>query len=376
MAGPTLSLVLAYRNREPDRIRRCLESLNRQDREDFELVFVDYGSRHDLAATIRELVANHPFARYLYSDTRGRPWSRARALNVGIRNCQSPFVLTSDVDMVFGKDFVATVLEEASPEKVLSCAPYFLPRGFDGWGDLSGHRSHLTKATQAALGGCQCVARSVLDELGGFDEHYIYWGLEDRDLHHRLTDHGLTPSWIDDRADLFHQWHPRHDFKTDGYLPHGLWGHMERYFQRNRGRCVRNGDGWGRRIEVGERAVWQFVDPAEERLRPTPTVEWFNKPVWMEREAGNLVRSVWELSPGSAMVVHGTEYPRRWAVVAGALRVANRILKPLQTGVGFPPNLVHAQLVALAEDPAGPVEDYHLSLADMGGIALVVRNER
>ena len=39
-----LAIVFGYRNREPIRVKRCLESLSKQTDSDFRVVFVDYGS--------------------------------------------------------------------------------------------------------------------------------------------------------------------------------------------------------------------------------------------------------------------------------------------------------------------------------------------
>jgi hypothetical protein len=59
------------------------------------------------------------------------------------------------------------------------------------------------------LTGCNIgVWRSDYEAVNGFDENFVGWGLEDRDLQLRLSRHGLRFHSILRRTACYHLWHP------------------------------------------------------------------------------------------------------------------------------------------------------------------------
>lgn len=375
-AGRTpLTLVFGFRDRDPARIRRSLDSLARQSFSDFRVVFVDYGSDAATAVSIRSLVEGYEFCDYLYSDTRGLPWNRARALNTGARRAESEFVMTTDIDILFPPDFLATVIEEVSPAKVLYCYHHFLPKDFSDWDRFAGMQSSLRPAGKTALGPCQVVATAVYHRLRGFDEYYRYWGIEDRDFHHRLTKAGLREVWVNDRTAIYHQWHPPVDWETDGFMPDGLWPRMQTYFYRSRDRLVRNTESWGRLLAPEDRPVFGFLDFESRSLLEDDRLERFDPRCDSGREAGKLVSAFWELPPGHALAVAGASFPGRRGWADGLLRLANGALRRAGTStrIGYPPNVVHSFVAELAESAADQLGDLYLDFPANGGVSLLVR---
>lgn len=372
---PRLTLVIGFRDRDPARVERCLDSLDRQTRPDFELLFVDYGSRTAVANAVRPLVETHSFARYVYSDTRGQPWARARALNIGMRRAASPCLLATDVDMVFDPGFVETVLEHAASDRVLYCAARFLPRGFDRWEQLGALRDSLLPAPRSAFGGCQCANAALLTRIRGFDERYRYWGAEDRDLAGRLASLGLHEVWLEDRTAIYHQWHPRRDFKTGGVLPAGEWARMERHLIQHRERVERNPGGWGEVQATEDRPILRFADPETGGLHQPDRIEVFDAPVHSEQASGELIRRLWDLPEGRALGVLGSSLPRRRPSVDLLIRFANRALAAFSPGtaLAYRPNLVHEILATTVEEDRARFSDYYLDFPALGGVSLVTR---
>lgn len=374
-AALPLTVVYGFRDRDLDRVRRSLDSLARQTFSDFRVVFLDYGSRTDTASETRRLVDGYGFCEYVYSDARGLPWNRAHALNTGARRAESDYVMTTDVDMIFPPEFIGTAMEEVSPERVLYCSCRLLSRGFSDWDRVDRKGSGARQAGRSARGGCQLIAAEVFRRLRGFDEYYRYWGVEDRDFHCRLTRAGLHEVWLDERATIYHQWHPTLDWETAGFMPDGLWPRMQAYFYRCRDRLVRNSESWGRLLTPEDRPVFAFLDFDRRRLRTDERLVHFDGRCDSGREAGRLVGAFWELPRGHALAVLGASFPgrRRWA--DGLLRAADVVLRRAgsPTRLGYPPNAVHSFIAELVDADSDRLADLYLDFPADGGVSLLVR---
>ena len=256
MSTRPLTMVFGYRDREIDRVKRSLESLSFQTCKDFHVNFVDYGSQTRNARAVRELTDSLDFCRYFYSDTRGQPWNRSRALNIGVRRSRTKFVLTTDVDMIFAPNFVEEVLKAQDGQVVVQCAPRWLPEAFAYSGTRVGSWDTCPIGDRAQKGGCQCVPYDAMVKIGGFDESCEYWGAEDRDLHKRLLRFGLSERWVNNSTSIYHQWHP----SERGNVPRGYaqrW--IEPYLQRIDGEITRNNSSWGHIVSRVERKINELL---------------------------------------------------------------------------------------------------------------------
>lgn len=373
---PALTVVIGFRDRAIDLLERCLASLANQTVPDFEVVVVDYGSAPAAARAAQAAAAKHPFCRYVYSETRGYPWSRARALNVGVRRAESAFVMTTDVDMIFPPDFVAILLEHAAPDRVLYCSPYYLPQYFDDWAHLDRHIPQLQRGDRSQYGGCQCVPTALMQQIRGFDEYYRYWGIEDIDLNYRLKRAGLHEVWLNDRTHLFHQWHPYSGFRSFELMPVGAWGRIQQHRMRHQHETERNSEGWGQVYTASTRPVFQFLDLDAHRLITGQRCAVFDEAPHLNQSVGKLVKTFWEMSAGQALAVHHAAYPARSHWADRIIRYGNRWLG--RAG-GYPQlayahNLVHLYLAELIEDEA-LVADYFLNFPAMDGVSVLVRGE-
>lgn len=378
MSHRPLTIVIGFRDRERERVERCLGSLEHQSFRDFQLILVDYGSASASAARVRALTQRYDFCRYVYTDTRGHPWSRSCALNVGVRLAETEYVLTTDVDMIFPPEFVASALEQVSPGRVLHAWCTFLPERFRDWATVFVYRTRLpANATRQALGGCQCLATRVLREIGGFDEYYRFWGAEDRDLTDRLLLYGLEEHYLPDTVPMFHQWHPSANDKSDDFMPRGMWGRMNDHQRRWRGEVVRNREGWGRIVRSEDRPALGFLDFEAGRLLERPELHQLHVRPDRPRETGELVQAFWDLPPGHALAVGHAFFPRRSALLDLLIRALNAAVRRFgaQTGVGYRPNLLHAYLVEMLETNRGEIADYYLGFPARSGVSLIVRAE-
>lgn len=201
-----LTILYPYRNREPERVKRSLDSLKEQENTDFKVLFVDYGSNAVSASGIKGLISQYDFATYIYSFSEFQPWSRAKALNIGLKNITTDYVFTADVDMIFSSNFISRLLELKNPSKA-----YYFKVGF-----LNEKESETNKkfenyvvdfSTGVGAQGLSLFYLKSVEEITGYDEFLHFWGAEDIDIHERLIRTGIESVFYNDEILLLHQWH-------------------------------------------------------------------------------------------------------------------------------------------------------------------------
>jgi len=370
-----LTLVVGFRNREIERVRRCLDSLAGQTFKEFTLIFVDYGSPTPVATKAKEMVERYAFARYVYSDTRGWPWNRSRALNIGVRRAGSDYVATTDIDMIFDPNFLAMAMERARPGGVVYCQPTYLPKDFNRWEEIPSSAAEFKKSIQNRHGGFMCLPTRVVHRIRGFDEYYRYWGVEDRDLAHRLTTEGLEPVWLPEQAVMFHQWHPELNYASPDFMPNGAWQRMSIHFEKQKSIVVRNREDWGAIHQTSQRQAWRFVDPESLKLVNNDQLVMVDLQPDDQVSVSDLLHRLRQAPSGHALAVEHANYPGHTSWLDAFIRIANRVVR--KTGrppcVDYRGNLLHAFISDCLFDYEEAVADYCLNIPVSDGLTLLVR---
>lgn len=250
----TLTLVFGYRNREIERVERCLNSLRDQSDTNFEVIFVDYGSDPEYSQPIENFVSQLDFCTYIYNDTKGWNWNRSHALNTGIKLVKTDYVVTSDVDLIYDRRFVQTLKLHLAPDKEIHFNAYSLPHNFKAYGSLTEKPRLFKQREKTAHGLVQGVHIDKIRQVNGFNEYYRIWGIEDNDLNHRLKEIGVTEEWVDiEECPVYHQWHPQSKKEGKRKLPGGWLHHLAQKF----GSSVTNQ--FGRLIRPEDRDIYDLV---------------------------------------------------------------------------------------------------------------------
>lgn len=172
----------------------CLSFLHRSKGTEFDTIVVDNGSSDD---SVRFIRYRFSWAKVIeLSDNTGF----SNAVNVGIQNAQTPYVLLLNNDTVVEPEFVAN-LEKALDEndKLFSCNAKMLsmsePEKIDDTGDFysalgwafargkgqSAQRYTVPSKVFSACAGAAIYRKEVFEQIGFFDElHFAY--LEDIDV--------------------------------------------------------------------------------------------------------------------------------------------------------------------------------------------------
>ena len=84
------------------------------------------------------------------------------------------------------------------------------------------------------------ATRDFFLKVHGYDEGYVFWGCEDRDMAFRAERFGLEQRWVHEDTSMLHQWHPttRHD-RPIRKMMNDIRFHITKY------QVVKNGKRWG-----------------------------------------------------------------------------------------------------------------------------------
>ncbi|TAH18773.1 MAG: glycosyltransferase [Cytophagales bacterium] len=206
----TFSFIIPYRNREMARVRNCLQSIQNQYFKDFEIVFVDYGSDLPIKMQVEELCGNYSQVNYFYFDVRYQLWSRAHAVNLGISNSKGKFLIIVDIDLIYSPHFATVVHSQIDEDHFVQYQCYYLPENEHDYQNLDFNKPYPYRVSSVDMAaGLIAVPRKKMYVIGGFDEYFKVWGVEDLDLKKRLQAIGLSSKILSiNQLANFHQWHP------------------------------------------------------------------------------------------------------------------------------------------------------------------------
>jgi hypothetical protein len=181
--------------------------------------------------------------------------------------------------------------------------------------------------------------------------------------------------WVEDRAALFHQWHPVANHQTGNLLTDAAWLEMMRHYVSSSRRPGRNPSGWGELMARGERRVYRFVDPETCRLRGSPPADVFADDPADIDSLSRLGEVLAALPSGQALAIRGADFPRHTVGKDRAIRCANALLAAVGVSLrcGYPVNRLHPLVEALAERGEGFCGDYFFGVADPAGSTLLLK---
>jgi O-antigen biosynthesis protein len=188
--APMVSVVICAYNAERT-MRQCLESLNRLDYPNFEVVIVDDGSRDATA----QIAGEFPAFRLIRQPNKGLSVAR----NVGLHAALGDIIAYTDSDCVVDQHWLSFMVRAMLDQGLDACGgPNYAPHE-DGWVEgcvaaSPGAPSHVLIDDDRAehLPGCNMVyCKAVLADIGGFDPQFTAAG-DDVDICWRLVSAGYT----------------------------------------------------------------------------------------------------------------------------------------------------------------------------------------
>lgn len=193
-----ITVIITIRNRDTLRMEKQIASI-RSAGATPAFHIVDYGSDEFYAKQYSALCTKLNLE-YTHMYAEGLPWNKCRALNYGAKTTDTPFIVTSDADMIYEGNPFQYCIDNYKDKIMYHMETYWLPK--------NGDKKKSRYAGHGNSGGFQFIKKSAFKEIGGYDERIVYWGPEDLDFPDRLKKIGYTQEWLPDTFRLYHQWHP------------------------------------------------------------------------------------------------------------------------------------------------------------------------
>ena len=225
-----VSIIISTYNR-PDALTLCLESLLRQTVMPDEILIGDDGSDHRTAEVIQHYQQLAPVPlRHIWQEDKG--FRLAMSRNRCIASAQGDYIIETDGDLIFHKQFVAdhitfaekgwyikggrvnTTKEKAQAlclKQKYQQLDFFssgLTRRINAIRCLPIAR-YLSKRRKTASGlGCNMSFwKEDTIRINGYDEFYEGWGGEDHDFGTRMQKSGIKKKSLKFAGIVFHLWH-------------------------------------------------------------------------------------------------------------------------------------------------------------------------
>ena len=217
MKKQLISIIYAHRNRDVKRIVHSLESLKRQKLQNFEVIFVDFGSEDNLVDELEGLSGNFPFFSFYHLPVAQVLWNKSKALNYGIKKARGEYVFIADIDLVFHPETTQMLQKIAEPKKY-----YLFKLGYlesDESLKLQGEYDFnvLKPSRYGEVNGMILSSKRSLLDINGLDEFFHFYGAEDEDLFSRLETAGYQKHYREE-AYFYHQWHQSFSGSEDKLL--------------------------------------------------------------------------------------------------------------------------------------------------------------
>ena len=209
-----LSIIYAYRDRDTSRIKASLDSLQQQRQQDFEVVFVDYGSQKNYAKEVKALVDHYEFANYYYVGHPGLLWCKARALNYGIQQVKASKLFIADADVVFHAEFTNSIthLDFSTSFYLFDIA--YLSQHLEAEDVMLTPFQNRSFTHVYDTFGVGLFSKGALLKVNGLDTFFHFYGSEDEDLNRRLQHLGYKKEKCEGIW-LQHIWHERYPKSKD-----------------------------------------------------------------------------------------------------------------------------------------------------------------
>jgi glycosyltransferase involved in cell wall biosynthesis len=278
---PDISLIVSSFER-PSHLLRCLHSIAAQkgDHGRIEVIVADDGSRDGTRDLVREFTraTGMPIT---FTSHAHDGFRLAQCRNEGVLASSADYLLFTDGDCILASDHVSLHMKHRRRGFVMGGSCYRLDAEASDRLSVDRIRSgDLTSAVQRREarrvywkrvrarayeilrvpmrprlpGGNLGVWRADFERVNGFDENYVGWGMEDKDIQRRLESVGVRCIFVAG-ASIFHLWHPRHPT----YSHKSLRTPNHHYYHRDGAFATRCASGLSERRQAG--FSYEVFDP-------------------------------------------------------------------------------------------------------------------
>lgn len=221
-----ITVVIVIKNRDYIRAKRCINSLLEQTYP-CNIIVIDYGSEDK--SWYPEVFGSSEKITLIQVTENTKIFNKSRALNIGFKQANTEYILSTDIDCIFTSNFIEEVMKVLTSKKKVIVLSQKI--------DLDESGQEIKKHEPSASGSCIGINKEWIEKVHGYDEFYTYWGREDNDLVDRAIADGYEIVWITNKTKIYHQWHLP---AIQDSIEDNDW-----YYQLPSKPIIRNSNGWG-----------------------------------------------------------------------------------------------------------------------------------
>jgi MoaA/NifB/PqqE/SkfB family radical SAM enzyme len=243
-ARPVKASVVVLTHDRKDYLLRTLSALENQSFMDFEVIIVDDDSHDGSLEAVDKLDLIYPL-RYLYWQREkpfvpGTPYNRAGpARNLGTSFTQSGYLIFIDSDILPNQQFVQEHLSGSEHTVIIGLSV----REREGRDIREEHLRlcdddimRLPVPWAMCHSGNFSLSKALFDEVGGFSDEFVYWGMEDDELGYRLQQKNATFK-LNRRAFGTHLYHDP-EYIDAGTREYGDRYHAEVFYKKHLDKAI------------------------------------------------------------------------------------------------------------------------------------------
>jgi len=179
-------------------------------------VFIVDGSNKEKFAETDEYIKFFSFAKHVFFPQ--EVFNKSLLYNIGIRMAKTKYLLMSDIDYMYERNFIETVGQKLTEHNFILCRSMDLPEKVEiTLNDIKNLYQELKSTGSLHIisgdGACQASLASWFYKVRGYDERMKRLGAMDNDMHKRAKLDSLKIVWIQNTS-LLHQWHFIEKWKT------------------------------------------------------------------------------------------------------------------------------------------------------------------
>lgn len=186
--------------------------INQPDLED--VIIVDSSSENEFNS-LQDLLSNLPLDKVRHIRIKSKEFNKPLLLNTGIQAAKSEWIMCTDADYIFKKDFLETCKKHRKEDRIIFKEVKMLRnqkismQSIDKW---KFPQSPYNEWGHLANGACQ-YAKKEFFVNNPYPENMVGFGAMDNMMAYIAYNKGLEIYWLKD-SEIFHQFHKPEKFRT------------------------------------------------------------------------------------------------------------------------------------------------------------------
>lgn len=208
----TFSVIIGFRDAAPDRVRNLIYTVNyyKKHLPDAKIIIVEQDSRADLSLIYDKI------DKYVYINTGGNFYSRSLGFNQGFNVSNTDYVILADADCLLDVNFLNNIDNYYAEFNSFFVIPYTNPVYYlskeetesfilNNEDNLGNNSNRKLESLKNASGGIGILSSDNYYRVGGFDERFKGWGVEDDAFHNKCLAFKLSSKRLD--GQMIHLYH-------------------------------------------------------------------------------------------------------------------------------------------------------------------------